>query len=142
MVGAQLLLGVAVQGGHSVAYNWRQTVTTNVLEPGNNAPAGSKINVPFNDDRGNPSHLYWNPTEQKNAMDYAARKHGGSTMFYDEPHLKINQVPKEGWSFDATLELIGIAPNGEPTVLQTWTWGFNVDKTGRTTLCPTCSIQP
>jgi hypothetical protein len=132
-----------VKGGHYAAYNWRQTVTTNVLEPGNNAPAGSKVNVPFNDNGGNPGDLYWNADQQKNAMAEAAKlKRGGSTLFSDTPHLRIDQVPKAGWSFGATLSLIGITPSGAQTTLWTGTWGFQAANTGKVTRCAACSIQP
>ena len=108
---------------------------------GHPPPADSKVNVPFNDTGGNPGDLYWNADQQKNAMAEAAKR-GGSTLFSDTPHLRIDQVPKAGWSFGATLSLIGIAPNGAQTTLWTGTWGFQAAKTGKVTVCATCSIQP
>jgi RHS repeat-associated protein len=132
--GARIILSATVRGGHSVAYNWQQTVVTDRL--GANAPPGSKPNVPFND-AAPDTGMYWSTANQKQAMDDAA-KQGATTIFKDAPQ-RIVGAP---YHFKAKLSLIGIDPNGAHTVLWTGSWGFKVDAMGRTTLAPLKVLKP
>jgi hypothetical protein len=92
-------------------------------DAGNNAPAASKVNVPFSDNRGNPNGLYWNADEQKDWMERAAKR-GGSTVFFDDPHLRIDHVLQAGWRFHAALSLIGIAPKRRTDNPMDWDLGI------------------
>jgi RHS repeat-associated protein len=124
MNGAQLKLEAWVVGDDSAAYNWKQTVTESVTSADGQPP-----NKPFTD--GDPkTGLYWDPDQQKGAMN-AAAKDGAKTLFYDNPH----DYGGVSFKWHANLSLVGIGKDGKQTDLWKTTWGFAVDgKTGKTTL--------
>lgn len=125
--GGRVQLTAKVTDDNSIAYNWKQTVTTSNL--GGNTDPTHRPNVPFND-HAPGTDLYWSGSDQQGAAAEAAKR-GATTLFRDAPQ-RFGGVP---YTWKGKVSLIGIGKNGKRTRLWTGTWSMNVTATTSTVDC-------
>jgi hypothetical protein len=125
--GGRVQLTAKVAGDNSVAYNWRQTVTTSNVS-GDTDPT-HRPNVPFND-HAPGTDMYWSAADQQGAAAEAAKR-GATTIFRDAPQ-RFGGVP---FRFRGDITLFGIGKSGKHTPLWTGSWSINVTATTSTVDC-------